>query len=988
MKRLLLIFTAVAALFAAGCETVSIDTTDNIASDEMVEICIVADAEDDDTRIALDGNTTRWEVGDCITLALTGAATNHYTLEIASADDITNNGKTARFTGSVAKGSYTQCTAIYPAIEDNTTSIISRHNEAVYMVAHHNEDIVIGSASASIPMSFRHLMHKLDYNLTLATGYTDTDISKGVAIEMVARSNGEDFSLEQCRGFNIYTAYSDTASSSTSHIADFTSHNFIDKPIASALIFPATIPSAELEFNVYVEGRKVHTIIKSLNKDLTMSAGKTSKISLTLSAENKSKEAAEDNSGNIVSDFVPDHYITTFKSGVSGVSTSYGIGYRAYLNNSYFDVHVPSKYATSNSISEGEYTWTGTSWFGYNEYMDFTTRNAGNLGLSSSASLASGSKMVVSKSGDDYIINITLIDNNGKTLKYQYIGKLNVDNGGQTGSSGGASSTKPDVTLSSLSLDSSANYPILKGSNSSGDAITLHINSIDGITSGAYEYIARDYCQHKGYFNASDITIGGTHKSAKSGILYIAKSSGSTTLHADITFNDGDTRHFKFDGKIEVPVVEGDLTLSASKSSIVGNGSDSVKFTVMQDGRDVTNECSIYINNAWHSSSFSSTTPGTYTVYATKGSKTSNTISITVTKYTPSSLTLSASKSTLKANGTDSVTFTVKADNNTTVTNLCEIYVNGVKQSGVTFSTYTAGNYSVYAKYNGVTSNTITLTATTVNSGKRVVFAEGVTLTSGWYDVNKKSTTNSAGADAMMCWAASSSNIAQWFQDRYVADGNTLPAGCPNGTSSKYDYELQIMDVFRDNWDNLARGNWTDGGVIWYFEGYDVYETNGQGSCAHPRLGTGGYFKSQWSGIFDDMYKYENGWAWYTHEPYTYATEINNSNWRGSSIADPLLKFSEYIVEVFEHGISSMAVAMSSNFGGAHAVTIWGYEIDNATGYVTKLYIADSDDGSTPVLQHYTVSPESGNSKIVLNGYNDYYPFALYPVSGYNSAVK
>ena len=134
------------------------------------------------------------------------------------------------------------------------------------------------------------------------------------------------------------------------------------------------------------------------------------------------------------------------------------------------------------------------------------------------------------------------------------------------------------------------------------------------------------------------------------------------------------------------------------------------------------------------------------------------------------------------------------------------------------------------------------------------------------------------------------------------------------------------------------------------------------------------------------MYKYENGWAWYTGEPYTYATEINNYNWRGSSIADPLMKFSEYIISAFEHGMSSMAVAMSSNFNGAHAVTIWGYEMDNATGYVTKLYIADSDDGSIPMLQPYAVNSESGNAKIVLNGYSNYYPFALYPVSGYNSA--
>ena len=982
MKRILILFAAISALFVTACENVSFENVENIITDEMVEVCIVADAEadSDDTRVALDGNATRWEVGDRITLALTGTTTKHYTLEIASKEDITNDGKRAHFTGSVAKGSYTQYTAIFPAIEENTTSIISRHDEAVYMVAHNNENIEINSASSSIPMSFNHLMHKLDYNLTLASGYTDTDISKGVAIEMVARSNGEDFSLEQCRGFNIYTAYSDTASSSTSHIADFTSQNFIDKPIASVLIFPATIPSAELEFNVYVEGRKAHTIVKSLNRDLTMSAGKSSKINLTLSADNKAEEeVVEDNGGGIVSDFEPDHYITTFKSGVSGISGSYGIGYRAYFNNSYFDVHILTKYATNSSIDEGEYTWTNTSWFGYNSFKDFTTRNAGSLGLTSFTSLASGSKMVVSKSGDDYIINITLYDNNGKCVKLQYIGKLNIDNGGQTGgNSGSTSNAKPDVTLSSLNLDSSANYPILKGSNSSGDAITFHVNAVDGIASGVYEHIARNYCQHKGYFNASDIKVGGVTKSAKSGILYISKSSSATTLHADITFTDGTTRHFKFVGNIDVPVVEGNLTLSASKSSIVGNGSDSVKFTVMQDGRDVTNECSIYINNSWHSSSFSSTTPGTYTVYATKGAKTSNTITITVTKYVPSSLTLSASKSSFKANGIDSVTFTVKADDNMTVTNLCEIYVNGTKQNGSTFSTYTAGGYSAYAKYNGVTSNTITLTATAVESGSMIVFAEGVTQSSGWYDVNKKSTTTNPGADAMMCWAASSSNIIQWFQDRYTAAGYTLPSGCPNGTSSKYNYELQIMDVYRDNWENLARGNWTDGGVVWYFEGKDIYSTMGNDSRAYPKSGTGGYFNSTWSSIYPSkMHQQSNG---------SYAMEINSYNWLYDS--NPLVAFSDYIVEAFKYGMSSMAVAISSNFSGGHAVTIWGYELDKSSGCITRLFITDSDDGSTPVLRTYDVALENSNAKIKLSGYTSYYPFALYPISGYGSAGK
>ena len=887
-------------LLIASCST-DIDVISPELDTTMVDISVVAESNDE-TRLLLDGNRTEWEVGDRITIALTGTTTKHYTFEISSEGDISNDGKRARFSGSVAMGTYTHCTAIYPAI-DNNTSTISRHDGAVYMAARYDNSFVINSESASITMSFNHLMHKLDYNLTLAAGYSDTDITKGVAIEMVARSAGEEVGMTQCYDYDIYTGESSIMASSRSHIADFTSHNFMTQPLASALIFPTTIPNAELEFNIYVEGRKMHTIVKSLNRDLTMSAGKNSKIGLALSAENKSKkEAIEDNgSGSTTSDFAPDYYITTFKSGVSGISASYGIGFRAYFNNVYFDVHIPAKYATTTSINEGEYTWTGTSWFGYNSYQDFTTRNAGSLGLTSYTSLSSGSKMVVTKSGSGYIINITLVDKNNKTLKLQYIGELNVDNGGQTDSSSGGnssstSSTQADVTLSSLSLENGTSYHTLVGSSSSGDAITLYVNAIDGIASGAYEHTTLGCCQHKGYFNASSIKVGGVSKTAHSGILYIATSGNTTTLHADITFTDGITRHFKFEGSINVPTVKENITLTASKSS-------------------------------------------------------------------------------LKANGSDSVTFIVKTESNTTVTNLSEIYVNGTKINGATFSTYTAGSYSAYAKYNGVTSNTITLTATAVASDTTTLFAEGVSQSSGWYDVNKKSTTTNPGADAMMCWAASSSNIIQWFQDRYTTAGNTLPSGCPNGTSSKYNYELQIMDVYRDNWDNLARGNWTDGGVVWYFEGKDVYSTMSNDSRAHPKSGTGGYFKSVWSNIYPSKMHQQSGGS--------YAIAINCYNWLYES--NPLAAFSNYIVDAFKHGMSSMAVAISSNFSGGHAVTIWGYEIDKNTGCVTKLFITDSDDGSTPVLQTYTVTSENSNAKIKLSGYTSYYPFELYPISGYGS---
>mgnify|MGYP003291584546 CR=1 FL=1 len=340
-------------LLIASCST-DIDVISPELDTTMVDISVVAESNDD-TRLLLDGNRTEWEVGDRITLALTGSTTKYYTFEIASAEDISNEGKTARFSGSVAMGSYTLCTAIYPAITDNG-SILSRHDGAVYMAARYDNSFVINSVSASIPMSFSHLMHKVDYNLTLASGYTDTDITKGIAIEMVARSAGEEVGMAQCFDYDIYMGECTEKANSTSHIADFTSHNFATEPIASALIFPTTIPNAELEFNIYIEGRKAHTIVKDLDKEFTMSAGKSSKISLELSADNKVKEEAiEDNGdGGIASNFNPDYYIKTLK--YDPTISKYPNAFRATCDNGYgLILHIHSNNGTTESINVGSY---------------------------------------------------------------------------------------------------------------------------------------------------------------------------------------------------------------------------------------------------------------------------------------------------------------------------------------------------------------------------------------------------------------------------------------------------------------------------------------------------------------------------------------------------------------------------------------------------------------------------------------------------------
>lgn len=953
----------------------------------MADITIMASYEDS-TRVMLEGNRTAWGVGDSITVALTNNTTKYYTFTIASAEDIMDEGKRARFTGSLPVGSYSSMVALYPAISDGNSATLSRHDEAVYMAARHEEAVTISNTPAALSLSFSHLMHKVDYNLTCEAGYGATDISRGIGIEMVARSNGEVIALPQCYAYNLADGYMDMAqATSTSHIANFATHNFAATSLASVLLFPTTIEGAELEFNIYAEGQKAHTITKSLGRDITMSAGKTTKVNLVLSEKNRCV-AEETTTGGIVSDFAPDYYITTLKSGVSGISLSYGVGFRAYVDNVYFDIHIPTKFASATNISEGEYTWTGTSWFGYNSFDDFTTRNIPTLfGLTSTTSLTNSSKMRVTKSGESYIIEITLVDKTGKSVKVQYIGQLNVENGGQMGS-GGSGATVEDITLTTLTQQDN----MLSGSSASGDSITLSVNGIDGIGGGYYEHTTMGNSHRKGYFNISNVKVRGAAKSVKSGVLYCATDGSKTTLHAEVAFDDDTMFHFVFEGVADIPVVEGDITLTASKSSIVGNGTDRVTFTVMQSGKEVTSQSDIYLNGKAISSTYTSTTPGTYTVYATKGTKRSNDITLTVTEYTPSQLTISASKSNIVADGSDSATFTVKGDGTIDMTSKCSIYVNGTAIGGNTFKTATAGTYSVYAKYNGITSNTITLKATA--SEKSIVFADGVTMTSGWYDVNKMKEGNNG--DTMMCWAAAASNMIQWWQDRYVAAGNSLPSGAVTGPGTKMHsgtgfsrcYELALMDVFHTQWTNLGRGSQPDYAIAWYFEG----KLNGGEYAQNQAKPTtaGGYFSSVWSKIYPHLYHSYKDQVLpnLCYDLYTVCFNYYNL-WGGKQGNEALAEFSNYVVRSIDRGIASLSIQPGSS--ALHAITLWGYEIDNATGHVSRIWVTDSDDQTvepkTAVLNEYNVSV-SGN-KIKLNGttrYGECTVIDIIPLSGYGSA--
>ena len=450
---------------------------------------------------------------------------------------------------------------------------------------------------------------------------------------------------------------------------------------------------------------------------------------------------------------------------------------------------------------------------------------------------------------------------------------------------------------------------------------------------------------------------------------------------------------------------EKQVVLSVSPASIKADGIESAVFTLKVDGKSTTN---FDVYNAANDSKlsgneFTTTEKGEYSFYAMYEETKSNTVKVTarmVIVEEEKPITLSATASTIKANGVENVKFTVMQDG-ADVTNSSTIYVNNGKLNGNKFATTTPGTYSVYAVKGSMTSETLTIVAEAVtDTGKTIVFADGVTISSGWYDVNKKGAGDNG--DINMCWAAAASNMIQWFQDRYKADGNSLPAGAVDGPGTKYygnfsPYELALMEVYHDQWDNSHGGN-VEYAIPWYFEG-KLYGGEFASNTAKPNT-SGGYWNSVWSSVLPNIYRGYKSSLFPSQYPemYTYCYE-NYWLWgAGSGLQgqERLLYVSNLIVEAFKHGMASLTVSLSADIMSLHhAVTLWGYEIDNATGLITRIWITDSDDfdkePKTALLNEYSVSIGSGNSHPKFTGstrYGSIYLVSIHPFSGWNSANK
>ena len=159
------------------------------------------------------------------------------------------------------------------------------------------------------------------------------------------------------------------------------------------------------------------------------------------------------------------------------------------------------------------------------------------------------------------------------------------------------------------------------------------------------------------------------------------------------------------------------VVLTADKQTIVADNTEIATFSVTVDGQDKTAESTITIVNygtPLEGNTFASDVAGEFVFQATFEGTQSNQVIVNATAVeTPvqKSLTIEASKLRIKADGQDSVTFTVMYGEED-VTATCEIKTTAgdIIEGGV-FATTTPGSYNIYALYDNVRSNTVSVDA-------------------------------------------------------------------------------------------------------------------------------------------------------------------------------------------------------------------------------------------------------------------------------------
>ena len=247
-----------------------------------------------------------------------------------------------------------------------------------------------------------------------------------------------------------------------------------------------------------------------------------------------------------------------------GGASSYGNKYAVMGDNFSIDVHFPAKYASQTYLEQQTYIWTSTTWFGYNDFdNEFTTRS---FKVDGTDVAVDGGTAVVTATGDEYHIELTLEGRDGFVYMIQYDGKLD--------DKGEVVDDNTPVVFTYMSNGTYNSYWCYeyKLTNANGDTMTLYVNDTQGNESNIYTddsfiWTTRDYCYYSGDFSTYGIQINGMSYEAISGSMNLSSDgAGSIEFTMTLNFTNGTSREFSFAGKIGQENTGGEPTKLATPS--------------------------------------------------------------------------------------------------------------------------------------------------------------------------------------------------------------------------------------------------------------------------------------------------------------------------------------------------------------------------------------------------------------------------------------
>ena len=271
-----------------------------------------------------------------------------------------------------------------------------------------------------------------------------------------------------------------------------------------------------------------------------------------------------------------------------GGASSYGNKYMVSGEGFSVDVHFPTQYASETALTAQLYTWTSTSWWGYNDFVDFTTRTFTVDGASVAVDAGTA---IVEADGDVYHIEMTLQGRDGFTYMIEYNGKLN--DKGEVG--GGEASAVVFTNFEYSSHNKTYFFHEYKLTNEAGDKMSLRVNQDQAnentIYPGSYNWMSASMCGNKGYFSTNNVYVGGVKYDVSGGTLVVAEKE-TLDLTINLTLASGEQAVFTYaepeNGGNEGGSTEPVKLATPSVSGVVSGNAATISWQKIEGAKDYT----------------------------------------------------------------------------------------------------------------------------------------------------------------------------------------------------------------------------------------------------------------------------------------------------------------------------------------------------------------------------------------------------------------